>query len=279
VLPPQPGVSEDKLRTEQRHLDSQYHDFIAQKKGLDDDIKRFSKDLRLAKQRAKDYKDLLRTHDVSKHDYMEKEQAALDLEGQLNDARSRRSALIEDTKRQAYDSLAEGVKGRDASQQDALRADSHSKLLVLTAPVDGTVQQLTVHTVGGVVPAAQQLMLIVPTEDSVEIEASIENKDVGFVQESQTAEVKVDAFEYTKYGTIPGHVTHVSHDAIQDEKKGLIYSVIITMDRNTIDVDGKEVPLSAGMSVNVEIKTGLRRVIEYVLSPVLQHARESLNER
>jgi hemolysin D len=136
-----------------------------------------------------------------------------------------------------------------------------------------------VHTIGGVVPAAEPLMMIVPKVNIIEIEASLENKDIGFVQEGQTAAVKVDAFEYTKYGTIPAHVTHVSHDAIQDDKKGLIYSVIITMDKSSIDVDGRNMPLSAGMSVKVEIKTGTRRVIEYVLSPLLQHQRESLHER
>jgi len=91
--------------------------------------------------------------------------------------------------------------------------------------------------------------------------------------------VKIDAFEYTKYGTVPGRVSHVSHDAIQDEKKGLIYSVKVVLDQSSLLVDGKEALLTPGMSVNVEIKTGERRIIEYVLSPLLQHQRESLRER
>ena len=145
--------------------------------------------------------------------------------------------------------------------------------------MDGTVQQLTVHTVSGVVPAAQPLMLIVPRQKQIEVEAFMENKDIGFVKEGQPAAVKIDAFEYTKYGTISGRVTHVSRDAIKDEKKGLIYSVKVVLDKASILVEGHDMPLSAGMSANVEIKTGTRRVIEYVLSPLLQHRRESLNER
>jgi hemolysin D len=141
------------------------------------------------------------------------------------------------------------------------------------------VQQLTVHTVGGVVPAAQPLMQIVPKQGVVEVEAFMENKDVGFVQEGQEAQVKIDTFEYTKYGTVPAHVTHVSRDAIEDEKKGLIYSVKVALDRSTLDVDGKQVVLTPGMSATVDIKTGTRRVIEYVLSPLIQHGRESLHER
>jgi hemolysin D len=113
----------------------------------------------------------------------------------------------------------------------------------------------------------------------IEVEAFMENKDVGFVQEGQEAHVKIATFEYTKYGTVPAHVTHVSRDAIEDEKKGLIYLVKVALDKNMLDVDGKEVLLTPGMSATVDIKTGSRRVIEYVLSPLLQHGRESLHER
>jgi hemolysin D len=141
------------------------------------------------------------------------------------------------------------------------------------------VQQLMVHTVGGVVPAAQPLMQIVPKQATVELEAFMENKDVGFVQAGQAAQIKIDAFEYTKYGTVPATVSHVSQDAIQDEKKGLIYSIKVMLSQPAMNVDGRQVTLSPGMSASVEIKTGTRRVIEYVLAPLLQHGRESLRER
>jgi hemolysin D len=141
------------------------------------------------------------------------------------------------------------------------------------------VQQLTAHTVGGVVSPAQPLMQIVPKQTRVEMDAFIENRDVGFVKEGQSAQVKIDAFEYTKYGTVPAKVTHVSRDAIQDEKKGLIYAVKVALDRPHMQVEGKHLPLSAGMSVNVEIKTGTRRVVEYLLAPLIQHQHEALHER
>jgi hemolysin D len=137
-------------------------------------------------------------------------------------------------------------------------------------------------------------MQIVPLQSQVEVEAYLENKDVGFVQEGQSVAVKIDAFEYTKYGTIPAHVTHVSRDAVSGDKQtdlaqqassdggrksGLLYAVKIMLDQPTIFVDGKVMPITAGMSVSAEIKTGTRRVIEYVLSPLVQHAHEALNER
>jgi hemolysin D len=262
-----------------RQLADQYRDFQAKKTRLDDEVQRYGAAMRLATERATDYEALAKSGDVSRHAYLEKEQAREDVLGQLRDATNQRAALIAQTRRDAQDALTEAQKNSTASNHDAHKAGAHSKLLKLVAPVNGTVQQLSLHTVGGVVSAAQPLMLIVPQETKVEVEAFLENKDVGFVQAGQVVAVKIEAFEYTKYGTVPGRVTAVSRDAIQDEKKGLIYAVRITLDRSEIQVEGKQLPLSAGMSVNVEIKTGARRIIEYVLSPLLQYQREALNER
>lgn len=273
------SVTATQWQTAKLQLEGQYKDFYAKLNRLDGEIARYSEALPLATQRADDYKALTGDNTVSRHAWLEKEQAKVDLQGQLSDARNQRSALIAQTRKEAHDALIEGQKIIAAGVQDQRRAGEHSKLLKLTAPVDGTVQQLSVHTVGGVVPAAQPLMQIVPKENVVEVEAFLENKDVGFVLAGQETEVKIDAFDYTKYGTIPAKVRHVSQDAIQDDKKGLIYSTKVVLDRNTIFVDGKTMPLSAGMSVNVEIKTGTRRVIEYVLSPLVQHQREALHER
>jgi hemolysin D len=278
-LPQIDHVSAEQWRIEQLHVTGQYGDYAARLKRIDDDIKRYRAALPLATQRATDYKTLLTDHDVSQHAWLEKEQARIDLAGQLTDAENQRNALIAETRRTAYDQLTEGSKIAAASQQDAIRSNAHSRQLTLTAPVSGTVQQLEVHTVGGVVPVAKPLMQIVPKESKVEVEAFLENRDIGFVQEGQHAEVKIDAFEYTKYGTVTGKVTHVSRDAIADEKKGLIYSIKIALDKSKIAVERNNVPLSAGMSVNVELKTGERRIIEYVLSPLIRHQRESLNER
>lgn len=149
----------------------------------------------------------------------------------------------------------------------------------LAAPVDGTVQQLALHTVGGVVTPAQTVMMIVPHDNPLEVEAFIENKDIGFIKAGQDAEIKIETFQYTKYGTIHARVTSVSHDAINDEKRGLIYSTRIRMERGTMEVDGMLVNMSPGMAVSAEIKTGKRRIIEYFLSPLLQYGHESLRER
>lgn len=283
LKPPQlkavPEVSPVQWEAAKQQLDGQYRDFYAKIARLDGEISRYATELPLTIQRADDYKALLPERTVSYHAWVEKEQAKLEMIGQLHDAKSQRAALIAQTRKEAFDALTEGSKIIAASAQDQRRAGEHSKLLKLVAPVDGTVQQLTTFTVGGVVPVAQALMQIVPKENVVEVDAFLENKDVGFVKVGQQAEVKIDTFEYTKYGTINAKVKQVSQDAIQDEKKGLIYTAKIALDRNQIDVDGKNLPLTAGMAVNVDIKTGTRRVIEYVLSPLLRHQREALHER
>lgn len=273
------GVSTERRQEAQRHLQDQWADFVAKRKRLDDEIQYYAETLPLVTRRAEDYAQLAQDHDVSEHAYLEKKQAQIELAGQLSDARNQRTALTAETRKTVQDTLIEAERVLADSAQDARRANVHSELLQLVAPVDGTVQQLTVHTIGGVVPAAQPLMEIVPKQRIVAVEAFLENKDVGFVREGQHAEVKIDAFEYTKYGTIPARVMHVSRDAIQNDKKDWVYSVKIMLDRATMDVDGRQVTLMPGMTANVEIKTGKRRLIEYVLSPLIQHERESLHER
>lgn len=278
-LRPGADVPDEQLRQAESHVQDQWRDYLARRARLDGDIRRYTEELPLATRRAHDFEDLAKTGDVSQHDWIEAEQARIEIARQLDSSREQLEELTTQTRKEAQDELSDAERTRADSVQDERRAGAHSELLRLTAPVDGTVQQLAVHTVGGVVPAAQPLMQIVPARHRLEMEAFIENKDVGFVQEGQTAEVKIDAFEYTKFGTVPGRVSHVSRDAIEDEKRGLIYSVRVTLDRATIDVDGRHARLEPGMSGSVEIKTGNRRIIEYVLSPLVKHRRESLHER
>jgi len=135
------------------------------------------------------------------------------------------------------------------------------------------------HTEGGVVTPAQQLMVIVPSQQPLEVEAMVANLDIGFVKENQIVEIKIDAFPFTKYGVIDGTLTHLSNDAIADEQLGLIYKAQVIMDQTDIQVGDKMVKLSPGMTVAVEIKTGKRRLIEYFLAPLLRYKQESIRER
>lgn len=247
----------------------------------------------IARQRAQDFKDLVDRNFVSKHGHLEREQSRIEMEGDLTAQRSRqkeleaglrevrtqRAALISEARRATLDNINEGTQRADALQQELAKAENRDRQTRLLAPVDGYVQQLAVHTVGGVVTPAQPLMAIVPDDQAMEIEAFIENKDVGFVRVGQEAEIKLDAFPYTRFGTIPAKVASISHDAISDEKRGLIYAVRLRMTRNSVNADGQENRLGPGMAIRAEIKTDQRRLIEYILSPLQQYADESFRER
>lgn len=165
--------------------------------------------------------------------------------------------------------------------QEIRKAGQKTDLQKLVSPIDGVVQQLAVHTVGGVVTPAQPLLMVVPQDHPVEVEAQLENKDIGFVREGQSVELKIETFPFTLYGTIPGKVLTVSDDAVPLDKENhaLVYTSRVSMDRTSMSVEGKQVRLAPGMAVTVEIKTGQRRVIQYVLSPLLKSAREGLRER
>ncbi|MBF0147126.1 MAG: HlyD family type I secretion periplasmic adaptor subunit [Magnetococcales bacterium] len=174
--------------------------------------------------------------------------------------------------------MLEAERRKGGLRQDLEKARKRQARQHLTAPVAGLVQQLAVHTLGGVVTPAQNLLVIVPVSEKVEVEVMVLNKDAGFVSPSLAAAVKVDAFPFTKYGTIPGHVIHVSKDAVEHETLGLVFTARIELDRAKIQTAEKEVPLTPGMSVTADITIGDRQLIEYLLAPLMQIQSTSFRE-
>ena len=164
-------------------------------------------------------------------------------------------------------------------QQEYVKALETSRLQTIVAPVDGVVQELAMHTIGGVVTPGLELMKVVPRDAELEAEIKVLNKDKGFVRAGQPVEIKVDSFPYTKFGTIKGEVLHVSNDALEDEDLGPVFQSRIRLSQDHIKVDGEAVPLTAGMRVTAEIKTGDRRVIEFVLDPLKEYASEAGKQR
>ncbi|MBR7973344.1 HlyD family type I secretion periplasmic adaptor subunit [Burkholderia vietnamiensis] len=246
----------------------------------------------LARSQANDYASLVDEKYVARTDYMDKEQTALNQEHELAAQRSHAqelaaaisqqraeiAALTSQYRRQQFDALDKARQQLAQSRNDETKADTRQKLLSLTAPVAGTVQQLKIHTLGGVATAASPVMDIVP-DDTLEVEANIENKDIGFVKAGQPAVVKVDAFPYTRYGFLHGTVEAVSNDAVPDRKRGLTFPVRIRLTTNRIRANDTWISLTPGMSVSAEIKTGKRSVAHYFLDPVMQTGQESLRER
>src|SRR6266480_4391284 len=203
-------------------------------------------------------------------------------------------AAIRETRGQAE------AEYRRTLSDELAKSEQKTRLQLLTAPVDGVVQQLAIHTVGGVVTPAQSLLVVVPSDSRLEIEAMVPNSDIGFIHPGQEAEIKVDTFNFTRYGLLHGQVLTVSQDAVirdrqQDrsndrrlgtqndssEPKGqeLNYSARISLDRTKRQIDDRMVNLSPGMAVMVEIKTGSRMILSYLLSPLLRYRQETLRER
>lgn len=148
----------------------------------------------------------------------------------------------------------------------------------IAAPVDGTVLSLTVKTIGGVVNAGQQLAQIVPEKVPLYVDAALDNQDVGFVKPGQRVVIKVATYPFQRYGYLEGTVENISPDAIQDDKKGLIYKAKIKLNDDKSSKQN-QLKLLPGMSVSAEITTGQRRIIEFFLDPLMTKADESLKVR
>ncbi|ELR66872.1 Putative ABC associated RTX toxin transporter, HlyD/MFP family [Photobacterium marinum] len=201
------------------------------------------------------------------------------LNAEYQSLKDRKDSYLAKISREYYDQVNQAQESIAVLSQRLIKVEEKQRLQSLRSPVDGVVQQLAVHTLGGVVQPAQQLMVIVPDDAMLEADVMVLNKDVGFVHAGQSVEIKVDSFPYTRYGTIAGKVMNVSRDAVKDEQQGLVFPARIQLAQTYVAVDEHLVPLQAGMSVMAEIRTGKRRVIDYLLSPLQQYQSEALRER
>ena len=283
----------DEYVTKLDRIDAQIEERTAELQVATDLANMFERTASIARQRAEDLSRLAEQQLVSKHDFLLQEQERVELESQLaaqrskvlstrasvREAQAERTEVIAETQRQALQNVSQGLQLAATAQNQLSRAETKRSQTVLRAPVDGTVQQLAVHTVGGVVTQAQPLMVLVPNEQSLEVEAFLDNKDVGFVRPGQPVEIKIETFQFTKYGTIPGSVLNISSDAVSDPQHRLVYAARISLSQTFMLVEGRQVNLIPGMATSAEIRTGRRRLIEYFLSPVLTGLRESFGER
>jgi hemolysin D len=274
-------------------LEAEHRKREAERRSVETEITKLEKALPLLRQRSAARSELADKGFGSKLVALELQQQQVEMEYQLAGLRHRRDeaiAAIEGLGRQKQQAqsqyLKEALTQRNelvqkiaSLEEELLKAEQRRGLQTMTAPLDGVVQQLAIHTLGGVVTPAQALMAIVPDDAALEVEAMVQNKDIGFIRPGQPVEVKLETFLFTKYGTIPGEVISVSRDAVADEKKGLIYPIRVALERDWIEVEGRRMALGAGMALTAEIKTDRRRVIDYLLSPISRYRSESLRER
>jgi hemolysin D len=307
TLSPSDGIPAERYAAAQTLALSQFAAYQAKKQSLEATVAQKQAELRtvesaivpleqyleISRTRVHDYEALLEKNYVPRQEYLQRKQERITAERDLAGQRSRReelrSAIVgakreltvttTDTRRQWQDERRQAQEQIQQYQPELIKAMQRDVLMHLRAPVDGTVQQLAMHTVGGVVTPAQALLSIVPENEPLEVEATVLNTDIGFVRPGQRAVVKIESFPYTRYGYLEGDVESVSHDAIKDDKLGLIYQARIRLKRTTLMVDGVTVNLTSGMTLSAEIHTGERRVVDYLLSPLQQGVEESLRER
>ncbi|MCR4377234.1 MAG: HlyD family type I secretion periplasmic adaptor subunit [Rhodospirillales bacterium] len=305
-FPPE-GAPDDLIDSNRRHLESAYLERVARIETVDNEITQRRAEISTTKaeisgldrilpkvrDRVNSSGLLLEKGFTPRIDHLKLEEELIALEQRRSTAisrldelmavlratTSRSDQLIAEERRTTQDQLAEVAARADSLSQELVKAYDRNRQQTLRAPVDGVVQQLAIHTQGGVVTPAQELMVIVPAADGIVIEAMIQNKDIGFVVEGQDAEIKVDSFPFTKYGTIRGDVKTVSRDAVLDEQQGWVYPARFNLWETEIIVGNKTVPLSPGMTVMAEIKTGKRKLIQYLLAPLQEYQSESLREQ
>lgn len=227
----------------------------------------------------------------------------IETEAAINTVASKIDEVISSFVSDQTGKLAEAERKADRISQDLVKATAKNERATLRAPIPGTVQQLAVSTVGQVVGGGQSLMTIVPSDGPIEIEAMIQNQDIGFVEPGQDAVIKVEAFPFTRYGAIAGKITRVSRDAVEERdalamsdpmtaarpggaslgagNKGpsLVFPATVRLEKSSINIDGKDIPLSPGMAVTVEVLTGQRRALDYVLAPLREVTSNSGRER
>jgi hemolysin D len=206
--------------------------------------------------------------------------------------------------------LASADQKIDEAAQDLVKARQQVALTTLTAPIAGTLQQLAVHTLGGVVSPGQALLTIAPDNQQLMVEASVQNQDIGFVHVGQGAEIKIGAFDFTRFGMIKGTVVSISRDVVDEapnqapqndgyqagadpdakpqnagssgvsqtpQEPG--YVAHIALDETSLVIDTGTAELQPGMAVTADIQTGKRRVIGFLLAPFAHQIEEAGHER
>lgn len=249
--------------------------------------------LKIAREREANLKEIVEQGAISRYTYLEYQGKRIELEqnvsmnrselsaaqAEVSAARQEKAQYQAEWNRQLQEELINSRKQFNTLKESERKAELKNKLIEIKSPVDGAVHKLDIHTVGAVVREAQGLMEVVPDGTPMEIEAWIENQDVGFVTPGMPVEVKVDAFNFQKFGTLKGKVREISPDAIEDKERGQLYRVMVSVDEEKLHMDSRDLQVYPGMAVSAEIKTRKKRIIDFFLEPFQTYKSEALRER
>ena len=206
-------------------------------------------------------------------------QQLIQSELRLNQLTATREKIVAQYKGEVKQQLASARQQILITKEELERQQERERQFLIKSPVNGTVHELMLHTIGAVVSPAEPIATIVPDGVQMEVESKLLNKDVGSVSVGMPAEVKLEAFPFTKYGVIDGEVSHISPDALVDPQQGPVFLMKLSLEKETISVDGREVKLAPGMRTTIEVRTGNRTVLDFFLTPLLRYRDESIRER
>ena len=249
--------------------------------------------LKVAEEQERRMKSLLAQEAVSYFAYLQYEARRIEYEqnvaaqraeiarvqSTLQQALRERDSLVAERAKEIASRIVEDRRQLMGYVEELKKADQKSRQATIVSPVDGRVAQLAVHTMGGVVKAAQSLMVIVPEGTRLEVEAWAANKDIGFLRVGQVAEVKIETFNFQRYGTIDATLVEISADAKEDSARGNIYRIVLQLQRQNVRVGSQDAPLSPGMTATAEIKIRQKRIIEFFLDPFRKYQSEAFRER
>lgn len=266
---------------------------LAEQEIIQSQIDKLEKQKRIISVKLRDIRALYHKQAVSKHYLLDNENQHIEISSELdalrNQLKEAQETIIHANNeykllKQTYrrDLLEKLNETQETIQQITHEIDKNrerQEALLITSPVDGIVQELETFTEGGVVTTAQTLMVIVPENDQLDAQIMISNKDIGFITPGQKVVIKVEAFPYTRYGYLYGKVKFISSEVVEDKEKGMYFDGEITLTNSTLQVNGKKVILTSGMSITAEVITGYRRVIDFIISPLRKTIDESFIER
>ncbi|WP_417821050.1 HlyD family type I secretion periplasmic adaptor subunit [Terasakiella sp.] len=276
------NVLNDKLRQKELTVDE-----------LEDKLESAKRNLRLARQRFAMSTDLLKDKLTSKMDHLKLEAEAQKLEGErsslLNSIPKAKAAIKEAQstineektafQREAIEELGTVEQNIAQTRELLSKATDQGLRALIKSPIDGVVKNMTYNTIGGVVTGGEPIMEIVPVGENLVIEARLKPIDRGYVEENQDAVVKINTYDFIRYGSLDGKVIHVAPDSTTSPEGETYFRVIVQTEKTYLGEKEGLYEITPGMEATVDIHTGTKSVIEYMVKPVLKMKHEAFRER
>jgi len=285
-----------ELKSSINVLQNQESQKIQELKEIESTIKKLTDSLGFIEQQRKTIRKLVERGIKSNYDLLDIEKEYNQTKGDLqtaklsisrsnyaiSEAQNRIQEKINTFKSEASTELQKTVSQINRFEAKLIGDRDKVAKTTITSPVDGIIKQLNFNTIGGVVQSGMDLIEIVPLSDALVVEAKIDPKDIAFINPSQKAIIKITAYDFSIYGGLEGKIVEISADTIvdKDSKEGKsYYRVLVKTDKNYLERKGKKLPIIPGMIATVDIVTGKKTILDFILKPILKVKQESLHER